>query len=168
MKTALIVIILISTLGYSLGQNLDDSDDLNCRLQALQLVAPDADPGKMLPKNSGAESNSFSPLAIQWDRQNDENKNLKFKITCSDSWFTRDKAHHFLTSAFLSAAGYYLLREEQKFSNQKSQIGGFCISFSLGLAKEIRDGLKQNNAASAKDFVANLLGIAVGIMIISD
>jgi putative lipoprotein len=107
-------------------------------------------------------------LAIQWDRQKNENKNLKFKITCSDSWFTRDKAHHFLTSAFLSATGYYLLREEQNFSNQQSQIGGFCISFSLGLAKEIRDGLKQNNAASAKDFVANLLGIAVGIMIISD
>lgn len=168
MKTALIVIILISTSVYSLGQNLDDSDDLNCSLQDLQLVAPDADPGKMLPENIGAESNSFSPLAIQWDYQKNDNKNAKFKITCSDSWFTRDKAHHFLTSAFLSAAGYYLLREEQKFSNQKSQTGGFCISLSLGLAKEIRDGIQHKNAASVKDLVANLLGIAVGIMIISD
>jgi putative lipoprotein len=168
MKTALIVIILISTSVYSLGQNLDDSDDLNCSLQDLQLAAPDADQGKMLPANIAAERNLFSPLAIQWDRQKNENKNVKFKITFSDSWFTRDKAHHFLTSAFLSAAGYYLLREEQKFSNQESQTGGFFISLSLGLAKEFRDGLRNNSAFSAKDFVANLLGIAVGIMIISD
>ncbi|MCI0494112.1 hypothetical protein L0Z72_03825 [candidate division KSB1 bacterium] len=168
MKTALIVIILISTSGYSLGQNLDDGDDLNCSLPVFQFAAPDADLGKMLPENIGAGRNSFSPLAIQWDRQKNANKNVKFKITLSDSWFTRDKAHHFLTSAFLSAAGYYLLREEQKFSNQKSQTGGFFISLSLGLTKEIRDGIQHKNAASVTDLVANLLGIAVGIIIISD
>ena len=96
------------------------------------------------------------------------NQNLKLKFTVSDSWFGRDKVHHFLTSAFLSSAGYYFFHEEQNFSNFKSQQGGFCFSISLGLIKEIRDGFKTNNAFSVKDFVADILGTMLGIVLISD
>ena len=92
----------------------------------------------------------------------------KFKITFSDSWFGRDKVHHFLTSALLSGVGYYFLREEQSYSNRFSQQGGFGFSISLGLAKEIRDGFKPQNAFSVKDLVADILGTLVGIAIVSD
>jgi putative lipoprotein len=92
----------------------------------------------------------------------------KFKITISDPWFGRDKVHHFLTSALLSGVGYYFLREEQSCSNKFSQQGGFGFSISLGLAKEVRDGFKPQNAFSVKDLVADILGTLVGIAIVSD
>ena len=92
----------------------------------------------------------------------------QFKFTFSDSWVSRDKTHHFLTSALLSGTGYYFLREEQKYSNSIAQQGGFCFSLSLGLVKEIRDGLKPNNAFSVKDLIADILGTAVGILLVSD
>ena len=92
----------------------------------------------------------------------------KITFTVSDSWFSRDKAHHFLTSAFLTTAGYYYCREQNHFSNFKSQQGAVCFSLSLGLIKEIRDGMKKNNAFSWKDLVADILGTAVGLAIISD
>jgi putative lipoprotein len=92
----------------------------------------------------------------------------QFKFTLADSWFGRDKVHHCLTSAFLSGVGYYFLHEEQNFSNPKSQFGGFCFSLSLGLIKEVRDGLKPNNAFSFKDLAADILGTAVGILLVSD
>lgn len=167
MKLALIFLILIAASDNNFGQNLGD-DDLNCRAQAWQHVASEVDSGTMLAKNNCVAKNSFSPLANRWDHQNNETQDRKFTITCSDSWLTRDKSHHFLSSAFLSAAAYYFFREEQKFSDQRSLVGGFCFSLSMGLAKELRDGLKKNNAFSVKDLAANLFGIAVGLLIISD
>ncbi|OQX96664.1 hypothetical protein B6I21_00315 [candidate division KSB1 bacterium 4572_119] len=92
----------------------------------------------------------------------------KLKFTISDSWFGRDKAHHFLTSAFLSTAGYYYFREINKNSNLSSKYGGVSISLSLGLAKEIRDGVKPGNAFSWKDLIADILGTAAGIALVSD
>ena len=92
----------------------------------------------------------------------------KITFTVSDSWFSRDKAHHFLTSAFLTTAGYYYSREQKKFSNFKSQQNGIYFSLSLGMLKEIRDGLKKNNSFSWKDLVADILGTGVGLVIVSD
>ena len=92
----------------------------------------------------------------------------KLKFTLSDPWLGRDKVHHFLTSAFLSSAGYYFFHEEQNFSNRFSQGGGFGFSLSLGLVKEIRDGFKPDNAFSLKDLVADILGTTVGILLISE
>ena len=92
----------------------------------------------------------------------------KITFTVSDSWFSRDKAHHFLTSAFLTTAGYYYSREQKNFSNFKSQQDGIYFSLSLGIIKEIRDGLKKNNSFSWKDLVADILGTAVGLALVSD
>jgi uncharacterized protein YfiM (DUF2279 family) len=92
----------------------------------------------------------------------------KITFLVSDSWFSRDKAHHFLTSAFLTTAGYYYSRELKNFSNFKSQQNGVCFSLSLGLIKEIRDGKQKNNSFSWKDLVADILGIAVGLALVSD
>lgn len=92
----------------------------------------------------------------------------KITFTLDDSWFGRDKVHHFLSSAFLTTAGYYFCKEERGFSNYKSQQGGISFSLSLGLLKEIRDGRKPNNAFSVKDLVADILGTVVGVLIVSD
>ena len=119
-----------------------------------------------LAQNNVSNSDNFKVNFIQnWNSQNRE---PHFKITLSDSWFGRDKVHHFLTSAFLSGVGYYFFHEEQHYSNRFSQRGGFCFSISLGLAKEVRDGLKQDNAFSVKDLAADILGTLAGIALVSD
>ena len=92
----------------------------------------------------------------------------KIQFTISDSWVGRDKAHHFLTSAFLTTAGYYYGREVNKWSNAWAQNVGVSFSLSLGLLKEVRDGLKPNNAFSWKDLVADLCGTFVGLALVSD
>ncbi len=91
-----------------------------------------------------------------------------FRVTLSDPWFGRDKVHHFLTSAFLSGVGYYALRDEQRYGVRSSQVGSLMFSISLGLAKEVRDGLKPHNAFSVKDLVADILGAVVGLAIVAD
>ena len=95
-------------------------------------------------------------------------KNQQFKITLSDPWLGMDKVHHFITSAFLSGVGYYFLHDEQARSNNFSQRGGFGFSISLGLAKEVRDGFKPQNAFSVKDLIADILGTLAGIVMVSD
>lgn len=125
----------------------------------------------LLVNNSlGQDHNIKFSKSIFCSIHNSESKiqNQRFKITLSDSWFGRDKVHHFITSAFLSGVGYYLLHEEQKYSNNFSQRGGFGFSISLGLAKEVRDGFQPQNAFSVKDLIADILGTIVGIALVSD
>ncbi len=112
----------------------------------------------------------FSKSVLYYSIQKPESSkdNQRFKITFSDPWFSRDKVHHFLTSAFLSGAGYYFLYEEQARSNSFAKNGGFGFSISLGLAKEVRDGFKPQNAFSVKDLMADILGTLVGIAMVSD
>jgi putative lipoprotein len=119
-----------------------------------------------LAQNSVSNSNKFKLGLIQ--NPNSQFQKPHLKITLSDSWFGRDKVHHFLTSAFLSGVGYYFFHEEQHYSNRFSQQGGFCFSISLGLAKEVRDGLKPDNAFSLKDLAADILGTLAGIALVSD
>jgi putative lipoprotein len=117
-------------------------------------------------QNNFSNSNKFKMSFIQ--NLNSQIREPHFKITLSDSWLGRDKVHHFLTSAFLSGVGYYFFHEEQHYSNRVSQRGGFCFSISLGLAKEVRDGLKKENAFSVKDLAADILGTLAGIALVSD
>ncbi|MFZ5516407.1 MAG: DUF2279 domain-containing protein [Candidatus Zhuqueibacterota bacterium] len=101
-------------------------------------------------------------------RRLDWNERHKIAFTLNDSTFGRDKVHHFLSSAFLTTAGYYFCREEKGFSRVASCQGGISFSLSLGLLKEIRDGRQPENAFSVKDLVANILGTAVGLLIVAD
>ncbi len=91
-----------------------------------------------------------------------------FKVTLSDSWFGQDKVHHFLTSALLSGVGYYVLRDEQRFGIRTAQSGSLIFSLSFGLAKEVRDGFKPQNAFSVKDLVADVCGALLGMVIVAD
>ena len=91
-----------------------------------------------------------------------------FKITLTDSWFGKDKADHFLVSAFLTAGSYYFFKEDQNISYKKSMSLSISFALSLGIVKEIRDGLLHNRTASIasiKDVVADILGIGLGIFL---
>ncbi|NOZ62267.1 MAG: hypothetical protein GXO74_11345 [Calditrichaeota bacterium] len=96
---------------------------------------------------------------------------LKLKpitFTVEDSWFSRDKAHHFLTSAFLASAGYYYSREMSGKSEMRSRSVGVGFSLSLGILKEIRDGMQPRNDFSWKDLVADCLGTGLGILLMKE
>lgn len=90
----------------------------------------------------------------------------KIAFTWSDSWFSRDKMHHFLTSAFLTTAGHYFFHDENHWRNERSLLCGSGFSLSLGLLKELRDGMAPNRAFSWKDLIADCAGTALGMALI--
>ncbi len=93
-------------------------------------------------------------------------KSMSFTI--SDSWFSRDKAHHFLLSAFLASAGYYYSREINRNSDMRARTIGVSFSLSLGIFKEIRDGMQRKNNFSWKDLAADFLGTGLGIFVMKE
>jgi len=94
-----------------------------------------------------------------------EQKNQRLKISYNDSWIGKDKADHFLVSTFLLVGNYYILREEQRFSKKKALCLSAGLSLSVGIGKEISDGLRKNKVASLQDLVVDILGIGAGILL---
>ena len=84
----------------------------------------------------------------------------------SDTWFAKDKADHLVTSAFLVGFGYYIIHKELDRSVMASQNITAGFSFSLGISKEIYDGVSQKGRPSYKDLIADLAGIALGYLAI--
>ncbi|MBD3376689.1 hypothetical protein GF406_16760 [candidate division KSB1 bacterium] len=99
--------------------------------------------------------------------QTDSVHTLKNSQIIKDRWFAKDKADHFVTSAFLTGMGYYAARQEMDSSLPASKNIGIGFSLSLGIAKEVYDGTSQTGTASWKDLVADILGIGFGYLLIS-
>ena len=81
-----------------------------------------------------------------------------------DSWFARDKFHHFTTSALLvcsGSAGVNILQS----SRSECLRWGVGFSFTMGLLKEFLDMKKPGNHFCWKDLAADLAGIGLGIWI---
>ncbi|MEE4310697.1 MAG: VanZ family protein [candidate division KSB1 bacterium] len=87
------------------------------------------------------------------------------KFSCSDSWMSRDKAHHFLLSGFLAAGSYYILHEENAMTSGEAMTFSVGFSLSLGVAKEVRDSVLQGRIFSEKDLIADVLGVLCGALI---
>ncbi len=99
--------------------------------------------------------------------QPDSVHTLKNTQIIKDRWLAKDKADHFVTSAFLTGMGFYAARQEMDYSLSASKNVGIGFSLSLGIAKEIYDGTSQRGIASWKDLVADVLGIGFGYLLIS-
>lgn len=69
-----------------------------------------------------------------------------------DAWTGRDKAQHFLSSAFLSAAGN-AYGQQQNWREGHSGGFGVMFSLSLGAAKELYDS-REGEAAGAGKILA--------------
>ena len=87
------------------------------------------------------------------------------ELSCSDSWLSRDKAHHFLLSGFLAAGSYYILHEENAMASGEAMTFSIGFSLSLGVAKEVRDSVFQGRIFSVKYLIADVLGVACGGLI---
>lgn len=93
---------------------------------------------------------------------------LKTSDGKKDPLLGEDKVHHLLASAYLAAVGYYLGRIEASWSQEKAIVFAAGFSFSFGLAKEIYDQKSAKGRASLTDLVADICGIALGILIIAE
>lgn len=91
----------------------------------------------------------------------------KARGAAGDSWLGKDKFQHFFASAFLTSAGYFVAREPFERSQGTSIYLGGGFAISMGAGKEIYDLKSQKGHASVKDFVADLLGAGVTILMIS-
>ncbi|MGE9552249.1 YfiM family lipoprotein [Erwinia amylovora] len=78
-----------------------------------------------------------------------------------DSWTGKDKAQHFISSAFLSAAGN-AYGQRQNWSEGHSGTFGLMFAISLGAAKELYDSREGGTGWSWKDFSWDVAGAATG------
>jgi len=84
-----------------------------------------------------------------------------------DKMFAPDKGHHFMVSAFLAGFSYYALRQEAGASQPVSNSAAATFTLSIGLAKEIYDGLGKKGTPSFKDFVADAAGVAAAMLVLN-
>jgi uncharacterized protein YfiM (DUF2279 family) len=86
-------------------------------------------------------------------------------IKTSDKWFARDKAEHLGVSAFLSGVSYSAFRDFYYNKKESSIYFSTCLTFSVGLGKELYDQKTPQGRFSCKDLVADILGIGLGLWI---
>ena len=84
----------------------------------------------------------------------------------SDSWWTGDKAQHFAGSFICTVFLGKLSQQQFAYTVPQAQMFGGGITFALGLGKEIHDARNPNNIFSVKDLVADIAGIAAGIILL--
>ena len=84
-----------------------------------------------------------------------------------DRWFGKDKADHLCASAFLYGFGYYVAMKELDAHQLNAKKGAAAFSLSLGLVKELYDWKSQKGMFSVKDMIADVIGIGIGMVIIS-
>lgn len=84
----------------------------------------------------------------------------------SDSWFGKDKADHFILSAALTAAQYYALHRELEMPSRRSLQAAALSTVVIGAAKEIYDATARKRFVSKKDLIADVLGIALTVVLI--
>ncbi len=90
-------------------------------------------------------------------------------VTCfsktSDSWFGTDKLRHFMLSAVTTGIVKHNLKTQTEFKDKNVMATAVSFTFSLGVAKEIRDFKSAKGCASIKDIIADVFGIGVGLLL---
>lgn len=89
------------------------------------------------------------------------------KNALHDKWFGEDKAHHFMASAFLTGFSYYVSKQEVGMTQHKANVAAVGVSFSVGLGKEVYDGVSGKGHVSLQDVVADVAGIVFGVLILN-
>lgn len=92
---------------------------------------------------------------------------ISFNRARHDAWFSPDKAHHFMVSAFLTGLSYYTCKQEFGLSIEKTTMASITLPLTFGIVKEVYDGVSAKGTMSLKDLFADIAGIAVGFLIIT-
>jgi len=92
----------------------------------------------------------------------------KGKQAPQDRWLALDKLKHLTVSAVLTGLSYNFFRYDLH-NTRTDAIGLSCgFTLSLGLMKEYADSRKPKGYASFKDVVADIAGIALGILLFAE
>ena len=83
-----------------------------------------------------------------------------------DSWLGEDKIEHFLVSAMIAGFGFFAMREPFGRSENISLLVAASVATGAGIGKEYYDTRRQLGVASAKDLVADILGMGILIFLI--
>ncbi|MCK5739814.1 hypothetical protein KAH55_11555 [bacterium] len=94
-------------------------------------------------------------------------KNVRPPVITLKPLVGKDKYDHFISSAFLTAAGYCLLRNRCEISHQNALVYSAGISLSFGIGKEVYDKLSQKGHPSWRDIFADIAGLALGLGVYS-
>lgn len=84
-----------------------------------------------------------------------------------DRCLGEDKLKHLMVSTFLTGIGYRLSYDGFDWPQARSRVVASSITLSIGLGKELRDQAPKGDTFSFKDLVADLLGIGMGLLILT-
>jgi uncharacterized protein YfiM (DUF2279 family) len=86
----------------------------------------------------------------------------------SDRWWSRDKAQHLVVSGLWTLSVQYVLVDKAGWAEPDALSLAAGSAAAVGLAKELYDTSRPAHTASAKDLVANAVGIglAVGVIVL--
>lgn len=90
----------------------------------------------------------------------------KQRLRANDPWLGKDKADHLMLSAALTAAQYYALHRELEMPSRRSLQAAVISTAAIGIAKEIYDATARKRFASKKDLIADVLGMALTVVLI--
>lgn len=95
-----------------------------------------------------------------------DSSDVKLALRANDPWLGKDKADHLMLSSALTAAQYYALHREAEMSSRRSLQAAVISTAAIGIAKEIYDATARKRFASKKDLIADVLGIALAVIVI--
>ena len=115
------------------------------------------------PKHIFAEKYNLTPDSLNLNIVLSQD----FNKVKSDSWLGVDKAAHIAGSCMLTVALNEGLHHLAGYSGEKSTQFSMGVTLSLGIGKEIRDSAQPGNKFSFKDIIADIVGIGIGLLLIS-
>tara|TARA_B100001113_G_C20875009_1_gene520032 strand:+ start:281 stop:688 length:408 start_codon:yes stop_codon:yes gene_type:complete len=117
----------------------------------------------IIAENKSALINDNSNQLSFLSEKEKDNKHKKL----TDKWFAIDKLQHFSYSCLIALGCQYILVNKLNNSEKSSLPISSGLSFCAGLFKELNDNRGKNGYFSMKDIVANLGGIYIASIIIS-
>ena len=84
----------------------------------------------------------------------------------TDPWWAPDKGHHFIGSLMMTVFAAQVLQRHFQLEQERSPWVGASISISLGLAKELRDRRQPGNHFCWKDFLSDIAGVGVALILL--
>jgi len=85
----------------------------------------------------------------------------------SDTYAAPDKAQHFMGSMISTVLFYKIFQDPLQIENSNSKYLAVGITLGLGVSKEIYDGTRSKGAFSWKDLLADMAGIAAGLILVN-
>ncbi len=83
----------------------------------------------------------------------------------SDKYAAPDKAQHFMGSMISTVLFYKIFQDPLQMENSNSKFLAVGITLGLGVSKEIYDSSRSKGAFSWKDLLADMAGIAAGLIL---